>query len=51
MFDKHRPQKLAGTLFNLFYVFYIVFLKRIQWCIVPHLIVQMDGSMHTFPHK
>ena len=42
MFDKHRRQTLAVALFNLCYVFYIVFVKRIKWCIVPHIIVQMD---------
>ena len=42
MLDKHKRQTLAVALFNLCYVFYIVFVKRIKWCIVPHIIVQMD---------
>jgi len=41
MFDKHRWQTIAVALFNLCYVFYIVFVKRIKWCIVSHIIVQM----------
>ena len=42
MFDKHRRQTLAVALFNKCYAFYIVFVKRIKWCFVPHIIVQMD---------
>jgi len=45
MFDKHRRQTLTVALFNLCYVFYIVFVKRIEWCIVSHIIVQMDLPM------
>ena len=41
MFDKHRRQTLAVTSFNPCYAFYIVSDKRKQWCIVPHIIVQM----------
>ena len=41
MFDKFRRQTLAVALFNLCYVFYIVFDKRIKWCIVPHIIAEM----------
>jgi len=40
--DKYRRQTLVVALFNLYYVFYIVFVKRINWCIVPHIIVQID---------
>jgi len=39
MFDKQRRQTLHLALFNLCYVFYIVFVKRVKWCIVPHIIV------------
>ena len=31
-----------NVLFNLCYLFYIVFVKCIKSCIVPHIIVQMD---------
>jgi len=41
VFDKHRRRTLAVALFNLCYMFYIVFLKGIKWGIVPHIIVQM----------
>ena len=30
------------ALFNPRYVFYIIFIKLIKWCIVPHIIAQMD---------
>ena len=33
------------TLFNLCYVFYIVFVKCIKWCIVPDMIMQMDMAV------
>ena len=49
MFDKLRHQTLAVALFILCYVFCIVVVKRIKWCIVPHIIVQMglpDGSVY-----
>ena len=42
MFHKHRRQNLIVAFFNLCYVFYIVFVKRIKWCIVRHIVVQMD---------
>jgi len=41
MFDKQRRQTLHVALFNLCHLFYIVFVKRIKYCIVPHSIVQM----------
>jgi len=41
MFDKYRRQTLTVALFNLCYVFYFVFVKRIKWCIVRFTIVQM----------
>ena len=41
MFDKHRRQTLGVTLFNVCFVLYIVFGKRIKWFIVTHIIVQM----------
>ena len=42
MFDKHRRQTLAVTLFNLCYMFYVVFVKCTKLCIVPHIIAQID---------
>ena len=42
IFDKHRHQILAVALFNLCYVFYIIFVKHIKWCVVRLIIVQMD---------
>jgi len=36
-----RCQTLHVALFNLCYMFYIVFVKHIKWCIVSHIIVQM----------
>ena len=42
IFDKHRRQTLAAALFNLCYVFYIVFVKRVKWCIVQYIIVELD---------
>jgi len=40
MFHKQRRLTLNVALFNLSYTFYIVFVKRIKWCIV-----QMDLSV------
>ena len=45
IFDKQRHQTLAVALLNMYYVFYIVFVERIKWCIVQHIIVQMGLSV------
>ena len=45
IFDKHRRQTLAMFLLNLCYVFYIVFVRRVNWCIMPPIIVQVDLSV------
>jgi len=45
---------LVWHLFNPRYVFYIVFVKRIKWRIVPHIIVQTDlpvDGMSINSHK
>jgi len=42
IFDKTRHQTLAVALFILCYVCYIVFVKRVKWCIVMLIIVRMD---------
>jgi hypothetical protein len=34
--------------FDLCYVFYIVFVQRIKWCIMPHIIVQMDLPVNGY---
>jgi len=39
---ENRRQTLAVALFNLCYVLYIVFVRRVKWFIVPLIIVQMD---------
>ena len=41
MFDKHRRQTFAVALFKPCYMFCIFFIKRLKWCIVPDIIVQM----------
>jgi len=41
IFAKQRRQTLHVALFNLCCVFY----KRIKWCIVSHIFVQMDLSV------
>ena len=43
MLDKHWRQTLTMALFNLCYVFYVVFVKRIKWCIVPYIIERMTS--------
>jgi len=47
IFAKQRPQTLHGALFNLCYVFHIVFIKHIKWCIVSHSSVQRN--IHQIP--
>ena len=37
----YKHLTLAVALFNLCYMFYIVFVKHIKWCMVPHIIAQM----------
>ena len=46
-YDKQRPQTLHVALFNLCYVFYIIFIKHIKWCIVSHTNVQR--YIHQIP--
>ena len=41
-FANQRPQTLHVALFNLCYVFHIIFIKHIKWCIVSHTIVQRN---------
>jgi len=41
IFAKQRRQALQVALFNLYYVFYIVFFKPIKLSRVPHTIVQI----------
>ena len=47
IFPKQRTKTLHVALFNLCYVFHIVFIKHIKWCIVSHTIVQR--YMHQIP--
>ena len=46
MFDTYRCQTLAVAFFNLFCVFYIVFVKRIKLCIVARIIVEMGMPVY-----
>jgi len=48
MFAKQRRQTLHVAVFNPSYVFYIVFVKHIKCCIVPHIIVQMGLPVDGF---
>jgi len=41
------PKHSTVALFNLCYVFHIVFIKHIKWCIVLHTIVQRN--IHQMP--
>ena len=42
IFDKYRRQTLTVALFNLYYVFYIVRVKHVQWCVASLITVHID---------
>ena len=47
IFVKQRPQTPQVVLFNLCYMFHIVFIKHINWYVVLHIIVQR--YIHQIP--
>jgi len=46
---RKNSETLHMALFNLCYVFHIVFIKHIKWCIVSHTIVQRIIPVHQIP--
>ena len=44
---KPRPQTLHVAWYNMCYVFHVVFIKHIKWCILLHKVVQRN--IHQIP--